>query len=119
MASRNSCNAAMACFGFNLSMVLMWRVSMWPVWKSKFYDAFNHSVVLHAIDATPARWLGDADSSPLDGTSAATPSPRHDLVKNCRVHPAHWLISTQDVAEAAGDREDRLAVALGQRLQQG
>ena len=62
-----------------------------PVWKSKFYDAFvlNHSVVLHAIDATPARWLGDADSSPLDGTSAATPSPRHDLVKT------HWLISTQ------------------------
>ena len=103
----------MACFGFNRNMVLMWRVSMWPVWKSKFYDAFNHSVVLHAIDATPARWLGDADSSPLDGTSAATPSPRHDLVKNCRVHPTHWLISTQDVAEAAGDREDRLAVALG------
>ena len=29
-----------------------------PVWKSKFYDAFvlNHIVVLHAIDATPARW---------------------------------------------------------------
>ena len=22
-------------------------------------------------------------------------SPRNDLVKNCRVHPAHWLISTQ------------------------
>ena len=46
-----------------------------PVWKSKFYDAFvlNHIVVLHAIDATPARWHGDADSSPLDGTSTATP----------------------------------------------
>ena len=29
-----------------------------PVWKSKFYGAFvlNHRVVLHAIDATPARW---------------------------------------------------------------
>jgi len=28
-----------------------------PVWKSKFYGAFalNHRVVLHAIDATPAR----------------------------------------------------------------
>ena len=59
-----------------------------PVWKSKFYGAFvlHHRVVLHAIDATPARWHGDADSSPLDGTSAATPSLRNDLVKNCRVH---------------------------------
>ena len=67
------------------------------MWKSKFYDAFvlNHIVVLHAIDATPARWRGDADSSPLDGTSAATPSLRNDLVKNCRVHLTHWLISTQ------------------------
>ena len=29
------------------------------MWKSKFYGAFvlNHRVVLHAIDATPARWL--------------------------------------------------------------
>ena len=36
-----------------------------PVWKSKFYGAFvlNHRVVLHAIDATPARWRGDAGSS--------------------------------------------------------
>ena len=67
------------------------------MWKSKFYDAFvlNHIVVLHAIDATPARWRGDAGSSPLDGTSAATPSPGNDLVKNCRVHPTHWLLSTQ------------------------
>ena len=41
-----------------------------PVWKSNFHGAFvlNHIVVLHAIDATPARWHGDADSSPLDGT---------------------------------------------------
>jgi hypothetical protein len=35
------------------------------VWKSNFYGAFvlNHRVVLHAIDATPARWRGDAGSS--------------------------------------------------------
>ena len=33
-------------------------------------------VVLHAIDATPARWRDDAGSSPLE-------------------HPTHWLISTQ------------------------
>ena len=51
---------------------------MTPVWKSRFYGAFvpNHRVVLHAIDATPARWRGDAGSSPLE-------------------HPTHWLISTQ------------------------
>ena len=69
----------------------------WPVWKSKFYGAFvlNRRVVLHAIDATPARWRGDAGSSPLDRARTAASSPRNDLVKNCRVHPTHWLISTQ------------------------
>jgi hypothetical protein len=68
-----------------------------PVWKSKFYGAFvlNHRVVLHAIDATPARWRGDAGSSPLDEASTAASSPRKYLMKNCRVHPTHWLISTQ------------------------
>ena len=68
-----------------------------PVWKSKFYGAFvlNLRVDLHAIDATPARWRGDAGSSPLDGASTAASSPRNDLVKNYRVHPTHWLISTQ------------------------
>jgi hypothetical protein len=61
------------------------------VWKSKFYGAvvLNRCVCLHAIDATPARWRGDVGSSPLDGTSAATSSPRNDLVKNYRVHPTH------------------------------
>ena len=68
-----------------------------PVWKSNFYGAFvlNHSVVLHASDATPARWRGDAGSSPLDRARTATSLPRNDLVKNCRVYPTHWLISTQ------------------------
>ena len=63
----------------------------------KFYGAFvlNRRVVLHAIDATPARWRGDAGSSPLDRARTAASSPRNDLVKNCRVHPTHWLISTQ------------------------
>ena len=39
-----------------------------PVWKSKCYGAFvlNHRVVLHAIDATPARRRGGVNSSPLD-----------------------------------------------------
>ena len=38
------------------------------MWKSKFYGAFvlNRRVDLHAIDAMPARWRGDAGSSPLD-----------------------------------------------------
>ena len=38
-------------------------------WKSKFYGAF--------------------------GASTAASSPRNDLVENFRVHPTHWLISTQ------------------------
>ena len=60
----------------------------WPVWKSKFYGAFvlNRRVDLHAIDATPARWRGDAGSSPLDR------------------HMTHWLISTQ-VLRARARRE--------------
>ena len=40
------------------------------VWKSKFYGAFvlNRRVVLHAIDATPARWR--AASSPSNAPDA-------------------------------------------------
>ena len=53
---------------------------------NQIYGAFvlNRRVDLHAIDATPARWRGGVGSSPLDGTSAATSSPRNDLVKNYR-----------------------------------
>ena len=48
-------------------------------WKSKFHGAFVLNVAdLHAIDATPDRWRGDAGSSPLDGASAAASSPRND-----------------------------------------
>ena len=63
----------------------------------KIYGAFvlNHRVVLHAIDATPARRRGGVNSSPLDRARTAASSPRNDLVKNRRVHPTHWLISTQ------------------------
>jgi len=37
-------------------------IQLEPGWKSKFYGAFvlNRRVDLHAIDATPARWRGDA-----------------------------------------------------------
>ena len=53
---------------------------------NQIYGAFvlNSRVDLNAIDATPARWRGGVGSSPLDGTSAATSSPRNDLVKNYR-----------------------------------
>ena len=72
------------------------------VWKSKFYGSFvlNRRVVLHAIDATPARWRGGAGSSPLDGASTAASSPRYGLVKNYRAHPTYWLISTQTTTSA-------------------
>jgi hypothetical protein len=80
-----------------------------PVWKSKFYGAFvlNRRVVLHAIDATPARWRGDAGSSPLERARTAAPSPRGDLVKNCRVPPTHWLISTQKTTARFQSTEKR------------
>ena len=57
---------------------VLYELGRISVWKSKFYGAFvlNHRVV-HAIDATPARWRGDAGSSPLDGASTAASSPRN------------------------------------------
>jgi CubicO group peptidase (beta-lactamase class C family) len=66
-------------------LVLQHLLECAPVWKSKFYGAFvlNHRFVLHAIDATPARWRGGAGSSPLDRARTAASSPRNDLVKNC------------------------------------
>ena len=42
---------------------------LFTVWKSKLRRV--------RIDATPARWRGDVGSSPLDGASAATSSPRN------------------------------------------
>ena len=53
----------------------------------------NHNI--HAIDATPARRRVDAGLTPLDSVDTTASSPRNDLVKNHRVHPTHWLISTQ------------------------
>ena len=49
----------------------------------------KYTLFVQAIDATPARWRGDAASLLLDGASAASSSPRNDLVKNYRVHPPH------------------------------
>ena len=48
---------------------------------NKFYGAFvlNRRVVLHPIDATPARWCGDAGSSPLDRARSAAPDTLVDF----------------------------------------
>ena len=45
----------------------------------KLYGAFvkNHRVVLHAMDATPARRRGDAGSSPLGRARTAASSPEN------------------------------------------
>ena len=51
------------------------------------------------FDATPARWRGDAGSSPLDRARTAASSPRNDL----GIHP-DWLISTQVPAVPRGLR---------------
>jgi hypothetical protein len=62
-----------------------------PVWKSKFYGAFvlNRRVVLHAIDATPARWRGGACSSPLDGASTAAPDALVDFHTGATSQPIY------------------------------
>ena len=39
----------------------------------------------------------------------AASSPRNDLVKNCRVHPTHWLISTQVTSLAQSLADDAAA----------
>jgi hypothetical protein len=48
--------------------------------RSYHSPRLNHG--LHAIDATPARWRGDAVLRPRDLTSTATLSPRNDSAKN-------------------------------------
>ena len=77
-----------------------------PVWESKFYGAFVQilRVVLHAIDATPARWLSDAGSLPLGRARTAASLPRNE-------HPTHWLISTQ--VEGRKGWGNLLALSLG------
>ena len=63
--------------GWRSPGVLADRSTFFPVQKSKFYGAL------------------------LTAPSTAASSPRNDLVKNCRVHPTHWLISTQVLPEPA------------------
>ena len=56
----------------NQKNVLWDHLSCRDLCGNQIYGAF---VTLHAIDATPARWRGDAGSSPLDRARTAAPSP--------------------------------------------
>ena len=85
------------------------------VWKSKFYGAFvlNRRVDLHAIDAPPARWRGDAGSSSLDGlisTQVAVPLGP--------VASRQMWFEAQVVSVPARRRERGAADAGGARLAQ-
>ena len=71
----------------------------------KSLNPLNRRVDLHAIDATPAQWRGGARSSPLDRARTAVPSPRNDLVKNCRAPDA--LVDFHTGAHAPGAAERR------------
>ena len=73
MPFSNSSRAVRATSPIATSFVAMACVEI------EFSGAFvpNRYVDLHAIDATPARWRGDVGSSPPDGASAATSSPRN------------------------------------------
>ena len=76
------------------------------MWKSKFYGAFVlnrrvdlHAVdaTLHAVDATPARWRGDAGSSPLD-RAASSPRAPDTLVD---FHTGQDVVEELEVVRAA------------------
>ena len=83
-----------------------------PVWKSKFYGAFvlNHRVVLHAIDATPARWRGDAARDALVDfhTGANEAGARHARGEPLGVSRR---VERRGGAERRGARGRRLRVA--------
>ena len=87
-ASRRPKGAARVLWCISEKKVELWARSRTVCGNQKFYGAFvlNHRVFLHAIDATPARWRGDASSLPLDRARTAA---RNDL------HPKHWLTCAQ------------------------
>ena len=78
------------------------------VWKS-WPRRRRHAIARTAVDARAKlriRVLGAC----VEIKNFTVRSPRHDLVKNFRVHPTHWLISTQLGAEqgvARGAAEER------------
>ena len=95
----------------NRSAVILFIGSAW-LWlraagacvEIKFYGAFvlNRRVVLHAIDATLARWRGDAFSSPLDGASTAASSGAPDTLVD--FHTGRRAVSRVRVLATDGRR---------------
>ena len=61
------------------------------MWKSKFDGVLvlNRRVVLHAIDATPARWRDDAGSSPLESQDGRAIAEK-GLIEELSGAPTHW-----------------------------
>ena len=74
---KRSDDAAPKLLGKRKLLLPQYQHSVKTCVEIKFYGAFalNLRVDLHAIDATPARWRGDAGSLPLDGASTAASSP--------------------------------------------
>ena len=74
----------------------------------KFYGAFalNLRVNLHAIDATPARWRGDAGSSPLDRARTAASSPAPDALVDFHTVDDRGAVG-EDVPRAVDERQRR------------
>ena len=71
-----------------------------------------------AREHVPVRWRGDAGSSPLDGASTATSSPRNELVKNYRAPDTLVDFQGYTYASGTGPRGDTAKVFieyLGQR----
>ena len=81
--------------------------SMQLMEAARFRAVWNQILRASCESRRPPRHRRDACSMAwqcrfltADGASAATSSPRNDLVKNYRVHPTHWLISTQRTARS-------------------
>ena len=66
----------------------------------KFYGAFalNRLVDLHAIGATPARWRGDAGSSPLDAPDALVDFHTGNCLISFSNWPLYVLSCSSDMA---------------------
>ena len=67
---------------------------------------------MHAIDATPARWRGDAGSSSLDGASTAASSPGNEFVKStwdAAPRTEHAVLAAGEALEVAAAAHCRRA----------
>ena len=62
-----------------------------------------HGAILHAIDATPARWRGDAGSSPLDGVITAEEDEPEDEPEDSEPDDSGSCASRGDDCDSDGD----------------